>query len=68
MGSGPYHQHLYNRQPVRKIEHYSEGLIPYGAVTVGCTTVSRLSPLRQRRRQFECDNQPYGMEHLSLVI
>jgi hypothetical protein len=74
MGSELHHQHLYNRhvnqrlRPVRKIEYYSEGLIPYGAITVGCTTVSRLSPLRQRRHQFECDNQPYGMEHISLVI
>jgi hypothetical protein len=43
-GSGPHYQHLYNRHVnqrsphARKIEHYTEGPIPYGAVVVGCTT------------------------------
>jgi hypothetical protein len=73
-GSGSHCQCLYNghvnqrSQPARKIQHYSEALIPYGAAAVECTIASRLPPLRRRRRQFECDSQPYGIEHLSPVI
>jgi hypothetical protein len=44
-GSGPHYQRLYNGHvnqhslQARKVEHYTEGLIPYGAVAVGCTTI-----------------------------
>jgi hypothetical protein len=43
-GSGPRRQCLYNGHvnqhspQVRKVEYYTEGLIPYSNVVVGCTT------------------------------
>jgi hypothetical protein len=46
----------------QKIEHYSKGPIPYGTVAVGCTTASRLSPLRRCRLWFECASQRYDMK------
>jgi hypothetical protein len=55
-GSGSHCQCLYKghvnqpSQPTRKIQHYSEALIPYGAAAVECTIASRLPPLRRRQR------------------